>query len=175
MTSWFRAALASLRDHRKAVDLVVELKAKQTRAAQIQAEMAASQRAPDTLRRALDGAEPYVRARLDQLKNLIIGRSEDARRGWKAIFPEGMTFSPVTVGRRHVWRARANARFGAISQSTLDGDPSGIRNRSPGSIRKPKRNAILSCIHLKRLGFVAPAASRTVPSGSAPWCALMAP
>jgi hypothetical protein len=44
---------------------------------------------------------------------------------WKALFPEGMTFIPVTVGRRHVWRARANARFGAISQSTLDGDPSG--------------------------------------------------
>jgi hypothetical protein len=82
--------------------------------------LAASHRAPKVLRRDLAEVDQHVRARL-------ASPSEDAGRGWRPLFPEGLTFRPVRVGRRHIWRAQAKARIGAGGAFTLEGDPCGSR------------------------------------------------
>lgn len=116
-----------------AEELGAALKVRKAEITRIEGRVAASKAAPETLRRTQALCDPYVRSRLAELRDLIAQPSEDARRGWRALFPEGLVFQPVRVGRRHVWRAQATAKIAGggpgFGTFTLDGDPSGIRTR----------------------------------------------
>jgi hypothetical protein len=94
---------------------------------QLQAQLAASRRAPALLEEALDEAEDEVRAHMGELSTLLLSNEDEAARSvYRALFPDGLRFTPFDIPgtRRRVWRIE-----GAAELSTLESDPSGIRTR----------------------------------------------
>ena len=71
--------------------------------------MAAARQTPALLREKLDAAEAHMRGRLAEMAGLLADRGEGARRLYRTLFPDGLHFAPVRVGKRSAWRIRGTA------------------------------------------------------------------
>ena len=74
----------------------------------------------------MSSVEASARAKLDDLAGALAGRGDDLRQVFLAMFPGGLRFLPVEVGRRRVWRIQGAARLGP-----LPGLPIATENNGP--------------------------------------------
>jgi hypothetical protein len=81
-------------------DIAGEVNDRRKRIAQLQTQLAAARQTPALLKGKLDAAEAHMRGRLADLAGLLADRGEGGRRLYRTLFPEGLHFSPVQVGKR---------------------------------------------------------------------------
>jgi hypothetical protein len=82
--------------------------------------------APAILKEKLDRAEAHVRARFADLEALLADRGENARRLYQSLFPKGLRFTHVKVGRLAAWRIQGTAEPFSASIVTPPGIEPGI-------------------------------------------------
>ncbi len=66
--------------------------------------------------------EAAARQKMENMSATLAASPQDAREVYKALFPEGLTFTAVKKGTRRVWEIRGIARLGGC---TLGCDPTG--------------------------------------------------
>lgn len=111
-------------------ELVGELRKRNERIRNLEAELRAAQRLPEQVRDLMKRAEASAREKVRDLRTALRDR-ETAREVFLALFPDGLTFEAVEArkGQRRVFRVRGTAKLAAYN---LKSDPTGTRTRDFG-------------------------------------------
>jgi site-specific DNA recombinase len=95
-------------------ELVAELQERSARLRHLEVQLAAARRTPNELAEVMTRVETSVRAKLVDLHAALAGQQEDRRAAFLDMFPGGLRFDPVEVGRRRVWRIQGEASLAPL-------------------------------------------------------------
>jgi site-specific DNA recombinase len=107
-------------------ELLVEMRKRQNRIRDLEAELGAANRLPEMKRDLLAKVERSAREKLAALREALGADREGMRQVFHALFPEGLRLSPAESGGRKCWAIAGNAR---LDRFTNLSDPTGNRTR----------------------------------------------
>jgi hypothetical protein len=110
-------------------ELLVEMRKRQTRIRELEAELAAAHRLPEMKRDLLGKVERAARDKLAALREALTGDREGMRQVFHVLFPDGLRFSPGESAGRKCWSVAGNARLDQFAKFTNSSDPTGNRTR----------------------------------------------
>ncbi|MCG8417717.1 MAG: recombinase family protein [Proteobacteria bacterium] len=115
--------LGALTDDDDIPELADELRRVNARVRDLEADLKVAHRLPEQLQALMKKVEETAKAKLADLRTALAGDREATREVFRALFPEGLTFTPAPKeGKRRVFAISGMAK---LDVSKLSGDPTG--------------------------------------------------